>query len=686
MFRFAQQSQALKGRLSSQLAGPVSSWTTHTLSQYQQPFNSRRLTSTEATQNQSNSATSQSIRAAFNSIITPSLNNSPANKKPKNRNDDLSSNSNDTLWTNNVKAFEDTIAQTLLMSRTPKRKNMRESSRAPLSNSNPLFWDSLKTTMDLYYQLRESSELTDLRVSNVIHLLHNGLRANRYQLTHMSKKPDKDSRSFQKQMTQFLSHSLREIANDVLENDLPISEYGAMHLVTAFKELNLNYETVDIWQRAITSSNVNLSSAFLNPRVVGAILPLLYEHGTPYSEIKELYEKSSSLLEYSHPNLAVGMIRASLAARENVEALKIFEELCQNSKDQIYGYLIETHLSFIGNCHDLNIAEKFFNKVIEDDVPYKIDLQVSYVKSFLQNIWDESNDFDYVHRIWVAALKHYGPKVYNGISSSLNQGFFSIFFEKYGNDKVEGFEALKSIIIEYNELKPTDEPFLNIILTKCGVWGDKDIVSFVDDAYRLYHVPKTIITYRILLKTMGGLDDIKVEDILTRWTKLIEVLDSEGQRFIANADWAALRDATLGWAQVKYDLDKSKIESKSLHTSKELGATLNKDEDLDLSHPAFQAASQSGAFDDFEDDLSTSSKEVDISGLQDRATLYLNIVEKYHPYCRDSRQYANLTVVQKENIPILKIVEAKLGNQIPDIANIQIPSLLNLVPKQDKLY
>ncbi|AJP82598.1 AQG_2a_G0004510.mRNA.1.CDS.1 [Saccharomyces cerevisiae] len=593
----------------------------------------------------------------------------------------------DSPWFHKVCAFEDCVSQTLYMSQTPRRQNMKHHSEHPNSNANPLFWDSIGRAMGLYHDLLTTPELNSDRVSKLVHLLHNGLRANRNQLTRMNKKPDYDSQSFHKEMTNYLCKSLREISEDVLNGKVELNEYGAMHLITAFKELLLFEEAVDIWKAAINGQNTYTSNIFLNPRVVGVILPILYDNGVSYPEIQALYEKSSSMINYFHPNLSVGMIRASLSASENDMALKLFQKLCQESTEMKYGYLIETHLSFIGECKDLNVAQTFFDKALNDEMPYKIDLQVSYVKSFLRNIWSQTRDFNHIYQIWYKSSLHYGRNVNHGISSSLNDTFFDIFFENYAVDKMQGFQTLQNIIQTYNNIKHIDEPFFNIILAKCTVWHDRSILEYIDKSYEAYHIPKTIVAYRILLKSMGSVDDASNAEILQRWMDLIRKSDEIGQRFIANADWAALRDATVTWTQNDRDSKKSNMNSTQISRTATPSPSLtpmdtpapehlfnNPQNPMDFySHPALQAATASGAFDEFAAEAASSSIPVD-----GRMVLYLKIVKRYSPYCRDSRQLARLTTGTAVKYSVLQEVLNQFQTLI--VNDIPIPELHNLKP------
>ncbi|QLL32680.1 hypothetical protein HG536_0D02020 [Torulaspora globosa] len=689
MFRFAQQTQVIKGRLPNQFAHASARNSFNHSIRFNSAVTLERQDSSGSTATNPLAQTSNQVNAAVTKVRHLRNNLNTASGRPlqqfnaPNRNIAPSTTSADSPWYHKVCAFEDCVSQTLYMSQTPRRKTMKHNSEHPNSNSNPLFWDSIGRAMDLYHDLINTPELNSDRVSKLVHLLHNGLRANRNQLTRMNKKPDYDSQSFHKEMTNYLCRSLREISDEVLRGKVELNEYGAMHLITAFKELLLFEEAVDIWKNAINGSNQYTANIFLNPRVVGVILPILYDNGVSYPEIQNLYEKSSSMIDYFHPNLSVGMIRASLSAGENEMALKLFQRLCEESTEMKYGYLIETHLSFIGECKDLNVAQTFFDKALNDEMPYKIDLQVSYVKSFLRNIWTQTHDFNHVYQIWFKSSLHYGKGVNHGISSSLNDTFFDIFFENYAQDKVQGFETLQNLIQTYNQIKPIDEPFFNIILAKCTVWRDRSIIEYIDKSYELFHIPKTIVAYRILLKSMGSVDDATNSEILQRWIHLITKSDEIGQRFIANADWAALRDATVTWTQFQKERatqattrQESAAGSPKSNASTELFTASNGH--VDYSHPALQAANASGAFDDHENTRDAESQIEQPFSTNERMLLYLKIVKRYSPYCRDSRQLTRLTTGTAVKYSVLQ--DALSEFQDLDVSDIPVPALRNLKP------
>ncbi|SCU77927.1 LADA_0A02916g1_1 [Lachancea dasiensis] len=651
MLRFVQQSHVLKNRVSNQFVSASTRSPFHHSLRFNSAVTMERTPSQEAAAAAAATAPPQ-VKKAVDKV---------RNMRNNIKIDKHLASTPDSPWFHKVCAFEDCVAQTLYMSQTPRRRNNNNARKGQQQqtlaggNTNPLFWDSIGRAMDLYRELLGSPELNSDRVSKLVHLLHNGLRANRNQLTRMNKKPDYDSQSFHKEMTNYLCESLREISQDVLSGKVELNEYGAMHLVTAFKELLLLEEAVSIWRSAISGSHVYTANIFLNPRVVGVVLPILYDNGVSYAEIQALYEKSSAMINYFHPNLSVGMIRASLSAGENQMALTLFQKLCEESSEMKYGYLIETHLSFIGECKDLTISQAFFDKALNNEMPYKIDLQVSYVKSFLRNIWSQTRDFQKVYDIWYKSSVHYGRDVNHGISSSLNDTFFDIFFEHYSQDKVSGLQQLQELISTYNHIKPIDEPFFNIILAKCTIWRDRQIIESIDKAYELYQTPKTIVAYRILLKSMGSVEATN-EEIFQRWCNLVSKSDEIGQNFIANADWAALRDATVTWTQHCHDI-------KSIQT-----------ESSDGFDAAMQAANASGAFDDIPQQASNQQL---LS--EDRLELYMKIVRRYSPFCRDSRQLSRLTSGTAVKYPVLQQALPKFNDL--DVSNVYIPPFHNLRPQ-----
>ena len=122
------------------------------------------------------------------------------------------------------------------------------------------------------------------------------------------------------------------------------------------------------------------------------------------------------------------MIQTSLLANEPHYALDLFDQLSQLAnnpnvlnRETLLTHLTDAHLSFIGDCSDINVAETFWNKAINNEMPYGINLQVSCINSFLSNIWQRALNFNKVVNVWLTILDHYNKLNLNvGIFSSLN--------------------------------------------------------------------------------------------------------------------------------------------------------------------------------------------------------------------------------------------------------------------------
>ncbi|CAI4062873.1 hypothetical protein SUVZ_07G1410 [Saccharomyces uvarum] len=561
-------------------------------------------------------------------------------------------------WRHELLSFDECVSSALKYSTTPLQNTYKrmDNSRLNTHPSFALFWDSMGRAMELYYSLRESSDFNAYRVSRLIHLLHNGLRSTRDQLVKLSRKPDYDSQSFHKEMINFLCNSLKDISDDVLANKVPINGYGATHLLTSFKELSFNDDCIQIWETGKTSPNEATSQAFQEPKVVGFMLPLIYAKTQSLTEPNELYNQVIQSKEFTHPNLYSGLIKVFIKAEDYEKALSLFGQLCEKAEVRNYGYLIETHLSFISDSKNLTLAESFFDKIINDEMPYKIILQVSTVNSFLKNIWKEEKNFDYVYKIWEKAVQFYGSTVNPGILSSLNNTFFTIFFENFINDNIKGFHKLQEIITFYSGVKKIDEPFFNVMLTKATTWHERSIIDFIDKNYTLYHIPRTIISYRILLKSLGSIDNTTNEEILNKWLELVKKLDELGQQYIANADLSALRDATVVWAQLKKD-------EKALAAQSEAAPTETTTNDINTKDPLEPLKN---------DELSSNS--------EDRIVQYLKILKRYTPFFRAPKQVYRYTTGCAESYPILN--EYLQGYSNISAEDIPVPELHSFVPRE----
>ncbi|KAH3672071.1 hypothetical protein WICMUC_004472 [Wickerhamomyces mucosus] len=599
MFRLTTQSNVLKARLTNQVVRTARDSINHSIR-----FNSVAIerTPSQDLNNTNNSSTQNNF--SFSSTVkqVADLNkqvNSQQKKNGHNNNNRKNSQHNhqnsfqinrSSPWYNQLSALQECLLDA---------SNLTESS------GQLFFWDSLKKAMVLYEEIKGVPDFDSRLTGSLVHALHTGLRANRSQLTRLSKKPDYDQNSFHNELNIFIKNSLRTISNDLLNNVVLIDDNGAMHLLTCLKELKLDNEAISIWSSSMELEH--LKFIFLQPKVVGVLLPMMYQLGSNYSDLENLFQQSNSLngKKPTHPFLLSGIIKTSLAAKEHEKSLFYYNELLDHpSKSMTISSLIDVHLAFIGESKDIEIANIFFNKAINKEMPYKLTLQVNNVKQFLSNIWLETGDFNKVLDIWIKSTKFYGRNINHGISSSLNNKFFEIFFEKFNIKSDEGLLTLKKIIGIYNDLKPIDEPFFNIIISKCIIWGDKETIDSLYNAYGLYNLQKTQVSRRIYLKSLGSIEISNDEEILNAWEDLIKFNDLEGYDYIANADWAALRDSTIAsiykrneiyykiWLNYKKycrNFDQFKRISNNLNLFNEFQPILNKDQNFNkISLPIFK--------------------------------------------------------------------------------------------------
>ncbi|CCH40558.1 hypothetical protein BN7_91 [Wickerhamomyces ciferrii] len=537
MFRIT-QSNVLKTRIANQVVSNARNSLNHSIR-----FNSialERSTSQEINNNTNNNnnnnnfsftKTIKDVAALKNQDQSSIDSNKPYNKKSNSKKNSYQRNNqgNDpkSPWFNQLNAFDDVVNQTASFN---------------TKGGQAFIWENAQTGFTLYKELKGTPDFKAHHLSKLIHLLHNGLRANRFQLTRLAKKPDYDSRSFLKDMETYVKNCLREITNDILDGTSRINDTGAMHLLTSLKELHLSQEAIGVWSSCVQVESVR--DVFLNPKVVGVLLPLMYEAGSSFQDVKSLFDQSLKLTSNLHPNLSIGMIRTCLAANENDLALELFSTLCDDVNKSNLPYIIEAHLSFIGDCQNPIVANSFFNKAINKEMPYHLTLQVSAVKTYLENLYNSNpSTFDNVLNDWTAATKFYGRNIHHGISSSLNNTFFDLFFQHYSQDPSNGLLKLKEIISIYNDIKPIDEPFFNIIISKIGIWKTKSTIDSLYQAYDIYNIKKSQVSRRIYLKSLGSVK-VSESEILESWYDLLKFSDLEGSSYIANADWAAIRDAT----------------------------------------------------------------------------------------------------------------------------------------------
>ncbi|CDK24530.1 unnamed protein product [Kuraishia capsulata CBS 1993] len=421
------------------------------------------------------------------------------------------------------------------------------------------FWNAVYAVMPLYKSLVAKGGLDKYRSAQLVALLRNGLRVYRMEVSHFDKNFDFDSDTPIRNIHDFLMSSIREVTNDLLDGKFMLTSSGLCHLFKAYKDLGLIEEASYVWKTG--KSTPHLSGLFAAETVLGAVFPFLIESGDfDFDELLQMYNEirnSKKEDQHIHNELQVGMIRACLVKGYNDSAVAILRELStsiyndaqlrgQTPPTSSISYITVGHLSFIGFCKNLSTADMFFESAIKNEMPYPTPLQLNFVRKYLSNVWEVSKDYARVRAIWLRTWQNYEEKnVSNSsISSSLNAAFLSIFFEKYSAFSPEAFAELKKLIVDYNSVRPVDEPFLNILMSKSGQWGSLDVLNVIEEAFEHFNVRKTNVSMRCYLKNCGHVDVPNVM-ILRCWRELIAWNETHKYSFIAHADWTALRDATV---------------------------------------------------------------------------------------------------------------------------------------------
>ncbi|KAG7882255.1 hypothetical protein KL925_001604 [Ogataea polymorpha] len=426
------------------------------------------------------------------------------------------------------------------------------------------FWAAVKRIIPLYRSLVHTGELDEKRMGEFVSLLRNGLRIHRLELSKLKKNLDKDSTNPIKNIHYLLTCAIREVSYNLLDGSITLNAHGLTHLFKAYKDLGFTFEAVHIWETG--KSNPKLYHLFTSEPVLGSIFPFLVESGDfNFEEVWSMYEKikaGKGRNEKLHNELQVGMIRVCLFKGRTQDALNIFQQLSSDVYSRfiskgieppinVKSYMTMAHLSFIGFSKDIDTADVFFKDAVNESMPYLTPLQLNFVKKYLANTWEVTQDFERVKSIWLTTWKDYETKKTSNssVSSSLNDSFLSIFFAKNPEFSEPVFLELQQLIADYTSIRQIDEPFINVLLSKSTIWRNARTLEYIFKIAQDNNFSKTNVFYRCCLKACGTVD-IGAEQILILFRQLLSLNASTGMKYIAHADWIALRDATINSQQL----------------------------------------------------------------------------------------------------------------------------------------
>ncbi|EGV66186.1 hypothetical protein CANTEDRAFT_112666, partial [Yamadazyma tenuis ATCC 10573] len=328
----------------------------------------------------------------------------------------------------------------------------------------------------------------------------------------------------------------------------------------AMNQFQFYTESIDAWEQGVNDNKIG--GIYLSEKVLSVVLPIAQKiERFSYEEICRIYELNTAKASDISPQLICSMGKISIAAGDYKKGLdflesllKYFEERKHNPSNANY-YLGDLHLSFIGSCDDVVVAKHFFDKVINYDLPYMVKLKVPYVQKLMENCHKNNESLDTILYFWKATVHHYATDKraveINSRYSNLNNTMFKIFFKFYPELTTESFGKLKEIISDFNSIKPVDEIFLNTLITNYA-WKDKVVFNQLIDNYTVFGINRTQVSYRVCLKKIGEIKGFTHEEISQKWSESLESLDEKRFKYIPNADWASIRDATI-WSKEERD-------------------------------------------------------------------------------------------------------------------------------------
>ena len=385
-------------------------------------------------------------------------------------------------------------------------------------------------------------------------LLNEAVYSNRFSRLNDSRNRDSD---------QYTNHTLANdiwLKNAILELADTLANGALQRLVTpqilrkllfAMLQLQVNAEMIKFWEHGV--NDPRHSAKYLKQSVLAVVLPLTYaEKRFSYDQVIKLYEVNTKGQPYVTHYLLAAIGKVAIQEGDYLRALDCLEQVLaylESGSDKpanVHRTLAELHAAFIGECKDIKIARHFFNKTVENLLPYKVVLKAPHVQKLMDHCYEANEPFDTVVEFWKQALTNYARDnlAFNARYSIVNKALFLIFFKMYPELTEEAYMKLKEVILIYANIKPVDDFFLNNIVLNY-TWGDKVVFEQLVQNYAVYNVTQTPILYRVILKKMGELKDLTNREILLQWEATLRFLDGAGYKYIPIADWASLREATI---------------------------------------------------------------------------------------------------------------------------------------------
>jgi len=430
----------------------------------------------------------------------------------------------------------------------------------PLHN-NSLHKQYFETIKYLFNMIKDDAVKDYVSRNNVFqyaNLLNNSVYQNR--TSRLSGSRNRDSDQYQNNTLNndvMLKTAILDLADNIVSGHFKaILDAPTLRvLLLAMFQFKMYPEMISLWEAGVNDDEV--SAIYLKQTILSVILPVTYdEKRFDYEQVLQIYELNTKDTPTVNFELLGTMGKIAIRAGDYTRGLDCLETLlhvyelnAKANRKLVLRSLSELHLTFIGSCKDINIARHFFDKVVEGDLPYQVLLKAPHVQSLLENCVEVDEPVDTILYFWKATVGHYNAEQsdksnLNSRYAILNNSFFSVFFRLYPHLTQESYAKLKEVIAIYATIKPIDEFFLNTVISNY-TWNDKVVFEQLIENYSIHNVARSPVSYRVILKKIGDIQEFDNAEILARWNESLAHLDASNYTYIPIADWAALRDATI---------------------------------------------------------------------------------------------------------------------------------------------
>ena len=430
----------------------------------------------------------------------------------------------------------------------------------PLHN-NSLHKQYFETIKYLFNMIKDDAVKDYVSRNNVFqyaNLLNNSVYQNR--TSRLSGSRNRDSDQYQNNTLNndvMLKTAILDLADNIVSGHFKaILDAPTLRvLLLAMFQFKMYPEMISLWEAGVNDDEV--SAIYLKQTILSVILPVTYdEKRFDYEQVLQIYELNTKDTPTVNFELLGTMGKIAIRAGDYTRGLDCLETLlhvyelnAKANRKLVLRSLSELHLTFIGSCKDINIARHFFDKVVEGDLPYQVLLKAPHVQSLLENCVEVNEPVDTILYFWKATVGHYNAEQsdksnLNSRYAILNNSFFSVFFRLYPHLTQESYSKLKEVIAIYATIKPIDEFFLNTVISNY-TWNDKVVFEQLIENYSIHNVARSPVSYRVILKKIGDIQEFDNAEILARWNESLAHLDASNYTYIPIADWAALRDATI---------------------------------------------------------------------------------------------------------------------------------------------